>query len=143
MPLGGHNRDEILKAETIETGGGYAPIIDFQDGSTYSKAVFTLNVAAVSGTAPTLNVYIQTELSDGSWVDMVAFSTMAGVGKRHALVATPVPSQAADVDFAAQDRQLAAGTVRHLLLGPRYRVGWLIAGVAPSFTFSVKGTIHT
>ena len=76
------------------------------------SVVFFLNVTAVSGTSPTLNVYIdiQDPIS-GSWVQQDAF-----------------PQVTAPTSLAL------AESVR----STKYRVRWVVGGTSPSFTFSVN-----
>ncbi len=138
----GSNADIELKESAAHVADGYATVFDFQDASTYSRALFQLIVSAVSGTLPTLDVFVQVETPDQGFTDAVAFQRVTGVDQRIAIVVAPTPD-AFPNDLAIQDRSLAAGVVRHLPLGPRYRVGWKIGGVSPSFTFKVLGSLHT
>jgi hypothetical protein len=73
---------------------------------------------------------------------MASFARMGGASKRQAIAIRPGISIDAG-EFEVQDRALLQATVRHLPLGPRYRAGWKISGVEPSFAFSVKATLHT
>lgn len=99
----------------------------------FTQAVFELDVTVVSGTTPTLNVYIQSLLPDGTnWDDVVSFTQVTAASRRVARL-----SGLANVEAAANDAALTAGTVRSGPFGPLVRVKWVIAGTTPSFTFSV------
>jgi len=82
------------------------------DVKKYKEAVFFLDVTAVSGTAPTLDVKIKTkDPVSGKWFDLAAFT------------------QATDV---TSEMKAVSG-----LLGSQIAVFYTIGGTTPSFTFSV------
>jgi len=73
--------------------------------------VFFLSVTAVSGTSPTLDVYIDIrDPASGNWVNQDKFPTVTSTGTW--ALALPVRSL-------------------------RYRVRWVLGGTSPSFTFSI------
>ena len=77
--------------------------------------VFFINVTAVSGTSPTLNVYIdiQDPIS-GAWANQYSFPQITAVG----LYYQPLQVQST-----------------------KYRVRWVLGGISPSFTFAVNVVI--
>jgi len=81
------------------------------DTSYGSVVVFFLDVTAVSGTSPTLDLYIDIrDPASGKWVNQDKFTTVTSTGT-YAL-ALPIRST-------------------------KYRVSWVLGGTSPSFTFSV------
>lgn len=99
----------------------------------YSQVIVELAVTVASGTTPTLNVYLQQLLPDGTtWNDIGAFTQMTGTGTRvMAMVA------GGNSEFAQGSGALTAGTMRATPLGDTHRVRAVIGGTNPSFTFSV------
>ena len=76
-----------------------------------SVVVFFLNVTAVSGTSPTLNLYIDIQdPASGNWANQYAFPQITAAG----LYYQPLQVQST-----------------------KYRVRWVLGGVSPSFSFSV------
>ncbi len=143
----GTNADIVLKASSQESADGYAAVFDFEDASTYALGWFMLKVSAVEGTLPALDVFVQTQLPDNSYTDMVRFAQMTTTGVRQAIVVRPSTPDAAKeqgtVDRALAGLSVGAGNILHLPMGPRYKVGWKISGTLPKFTFEVLATLHT
>lgn len=105
----------------------------------FYSALFFLNVTAVSGTVPTLQVYVQMRLPDGiAWQDIVSFTLVTAAGKQVAGV-TP---NGAFTPIAQQVGALAPGSVNNLPLGEVFRIQWVIGGTAPSFTFAVYASLQ-
>jgi len=76
-----------------------------------SVVVFFLNVSAVSGTSPTLDLYIDIQdPASGNWVNQDKFATVTSTGTF--ALAEPVRST-------------------------KYRVRWVLGGSSPSFSFSI------
>jgi hypothetical protein len=98
-----------LSSQTVTADGdsGANPLsIDYG-----SVVTFFLNVSAVAGTTPTLDLYVDVQdPASGNWVNQDKFGQVTAVGT-YAL-ALPVRSN-------------------------RYRVRWVLGGITPSFTFSV------
>jgi len=81
------------------------------DTSYDSVVVFFLDVTAVSGTSPTLDLYIDIrDPASGKWVNQDKFPTVSAITTL--ALALPVRST-------------------------KYRVRWVLGGTSPSFTFSV------
>lgn len=88
------------------------------DVKKYKEAIFFLDVTAVSGTTPTLDVKIKTkDPVSGKWFDLVAFTQ-----------ATAVTSEMKAVSG---------------LLGSQISVFYTIGGTTPSFTFSVGAVLKS
>lgn len=99
-------------------------------------AWFRLKVTAVSGTLPTLDVYLQRKIGPGEWLDWIAFTQRTATGDEIATwsaVASPTGLR------AVTDGSMAAGVQQGLQPGQAVRVKWVIGGTIPSFTFGVTG----
>ena len=96
----------------------------------YTSALFVATSGAVTGTSPTLNVYIQTLLPDGStWQDIVSFTQITAATSRIAHFVTGAASEA-----AVQTEALTAGSIKAIGLGNYIRVRCVVGGTNPSFT---------
>lgn len=100
----------------------------------YTSALFQLEVGTVSGTSPTLNVYIQTLLPDNStWQDIVSFTQVtSSTSHQIAHFVTGASSLA-----AVQTEALSAGTIKAISLGFYIRVRCVVGGSTPSFGTTV------
>ncbi|MCM8900625.1 hypothetical protein KVG29_05200 [Caldicoprobacter algeriensis] len=88
------------------------------DVKKYKEAVFFLDVTAVSGTAPTLDVKIKTkDPVSGKWFDLVNFTQVTAV---------------------TSEMKAVSG-----LLGSQIAVFYTIGGTTPSFTFSVGAVLKS
>lgn len=100
----------------------------------YTSALFQLEVGTVSGSTPTLNVYIQTLLPDATtWNDIVSFTQVtSSTSHQLAHFVTGASTLA-----AVQTEALAAGSIRAMGLGCFIRVRCVVAGTTPSFGTTV------
>lgn len=114
------------------------------DPSTLHACTFSLNVANVSGTAPTLNVYLQdynSSLSaDGVVNDRVSFLQVStSTSKQQASVlwdATAAPA-------AVKNASLTAGSVTAGPLTDELHAHWVLGGTAtPTFKVYLAGHCH-
>lgn len=96
-----------------------------------------VNVSAVSGTTPTLDLYLQGSYDGGqNWVDLASSPQVTATGG----VILALSSQgAASAPFAATDGTMAASTAKTVTFPDRVRLKYKIAGTTPSFTFSARG----
>jgi hypothetical protein len=117
-------------AKTASFTGSPIPGVD-----TFSAATFQLNVTAVTGTSPTMNVYIQKLLPDqATWTDLVSFAQVTGaIDKVFEVVGQ------GNSTYTATDATLTAGTSQTAILGSTHRVKVVIGGTNPSFTFTLDG----
>lgn len=96
----------------------------------YTSALFVATSGAVTGTTPTLNVYIQTLLPNGStWQDIISFTQITTATSRIAHFVTGAASEA-----AVQTEALTAGSLKAIGLGNFIRVRCVVGGTNPSFT---------
>lgn len=118
-----------------------------------------LDVTAVpTGGTPALNVYLQTQLANGDWQDIVSF-TQAGGSTTKEMAAWSAAGGDGDIAgigaegaaltydrfFANEDASLAATNIRVLPLGDSMRVKWVFAagGSTGDYTFSVDISAHS
>lgn len=113
MPAQGSNagyaEDELLASTTQVASGASSTIGGYGGANTLRIQLFN---SAVSGTTPSLSVFVEDTLDEANWFGIATFSpiTSAAVGQ---MVNVTAP-------FAA-----------------RLRVRWVITGTAPSFTFGL------
>lgn len=100
---------------------------EFMDFGSYSKAIFILDVSAITGAGASIAVTIQGfNEASGKWHTVVDFGTpITAVSP-----ASPVPSASnlvlsANLDFI------------------RYRAQWVTAGTGISITFTLNAILHT
>lgn len=86
--------------------------------STLREIAVDVNISAVSGTAPTLNLYIDRKGADGIYYPIYASAQITAVG----VVST----------------SLGIGASTPQSLGSTIRLRWVIGGTAPSFIFSAS-----
>jgi hypothetical protein len=106
-----HHEQTYLPSQVVTTNGdsGATPLIILHG----SVVVFFLDVTGVSGTSPTLDVYIDIQdPASGKWVNQDKFT------------ATPITTTGTWA-IALQVRST------------KYRIRWVLGGTNPSFTFSV------
>ncbi len=98
---------EILAPSAARTADGQGNPID---ASEYLESHILLDITAVSGTGPTLDLVIETSPDKVNWFTHTTFSQKTGTGK---------------------DLRTLSN------LGKYLRARWTIGGTTPSFTFSV------
>lgn len=112
------------------TGTGTLNVLDC-----FSVAFLQAKVTAASGTSPTLDIYIQSQLPDGStYDDLVHFGQFTTTGSK---VATVVAGNQGAHNQAT--RTLAAATVQTMTLGAIWQIDCVVAGTSPSFTWELWG----
>lgn len=114
--------------------GGTAVSGKFTGIDNYSMADIFLNVTAVSGTTPTLNVFLQKLSPDNStWQDIAACTQVTTATGNQSFT----PISASQVPFAPTDATLTQTTMKLAAMGSTWRVKYVIAGTNPSYTFAV------
>lgn len=110
--------------------GGTASAGKWTGVGNYSSADLYLTVGTVTGTTPTLNVYIQKLSPDGvTWQD-IASSTQVVASTQKQSFTTISASQ---VPFTPTDATLTQTTMKLAQMGSIWRVKWVIGGTNPSF----------
>ncbi len=102
--------EDVWVASAAQTANGQTADLDGYGGASTLRC--QLDVTAVSGTTPSLTVFIEDTLDGVNWNQVGAFAAKTAVGREVINVTTP---------FAK-----------------RLRVRWAITGTTPSFTFSVR-----
>jgi hypothetical protein len=100
---------------------------EYPELGAFAKAIFVLDVSAVSGTTPTLDVTIQGfNEASGKWHTVVTFPQQTATSAASPLAASSALVQAANLDFT------------------RYRSQWVVGGTAtPTFTFTLVAIVHS
>jgi len=123
----------------------------------YENAIVSVNVGTVTGTSPTLALFIQNQLAQSSnddptgrtpdgtpiYDDLAAFTSITATSVRIVRLgpafATPVSgSTLATMDYAQSDGSLTAGSIRLGPIGNNWRLKWTVGGTSPVFNFSVS-----
>lgn len=103
----------VTSAARTETGNSGALAIDNRDEA--EDLHLTVDVTAVTGAVPTLNLKVQWSADGGTtWAD-------------------PDPA-----DSFAEITAAKVVSESYTIKSPHYRVVWTLAGTTPSFTFSVR-----
>lgn len=101
----------------------------------FTSLLVMLTVNTVTGTSPTLDVYLQMKCPDDTtWHDMAHFAQVTSSNnKQLASLATSGNSIR-----AVQTAALGAGTIRSdTVLGSTWRIHWVIGGTNPNFNFGL------
>ncbi len=116
-----------------------------------------LDVTVVpSGGSPTLEVHIQTQLSSGDWIDIVAFTQVVGSITNEVVAYSPGAGGIGTGTIAdgevvvvsvtfAENQALDTQDLRLMPLGDSLRIDWDFAagGSTGDYTFAVTGTFHS
>ena len=153
--VGAEGLDVTLRASAVAgEASGQSTAVDGMGWVKRFHAVVDVTAVPTGGT-PTLDVYIQTQLSDGTWQDVAHTAQVAGSAIKQlvawegpvSLIGTGAEGAAITVDrfFANEDAALAASTVRILPLGDSLRVKWVFSagGSTGDYTFSVTICGHS
>ena len=113
----------------------------------YTSAYFMLDVSAAATEAgDKLAVFIQREMPNGDWLDIVSFAEVLGNGGAKKLRADVYPgATGGETSGTINDGALTAGSVADLAWGDALRVKWTVTDASTdnaSFTFSVTGTFR-
>jgi hypothetical protein len=140
-----NSREVVLLAQATVTTNGTGAIIVLP--MWYSGAIVHVNGLTVSGTSPTLNVYVQNILTPPAATDIVGnFPTGTQFGTdiiAFAQLTTSnqisVASLSATGNYAVlrENKALTVSTVRNGPIGSAWQVAWTVGGTSPSFAFSV------
>lgn len=101
---------------------------------TYAELVLSVDVTAISGTSPTLDVYLQTKLPDEvNPCDLAAMTQITSGTPRRVLNF----SSGGNSEYLVTDGTMTAGTIKTASIGGYVRVKAVIGGTNPSFTMSI------
>lgn len=109
----------------METGGARTLIIE-------------LDITAVTGTTPTLDVKVQTLVDGTNWCDVAAFTQRTTGTARQLLRITSSPGTV-QAEVACTDGTLAAATIHQGPFGSAFRIKHATPGgtATPTYTYSV------
>jgi hypothetical protein len=105
--------------------------------SDFDGVTFELNVTAVTGTSPTLDLFIQTQDTDGNWRDCVHFTQItASSASRYYASLTPGSSDR--YIGAITTTSISAATLGVGLLTNNLRAVANLGGTSPAFTYTLR-----
>lgn len=113
----------------------------------YTSAYFMLDVtAAATEVGDKLAVFIQREMPNGDWMDIISFTEVLGNGGAKKYRADVYPgATGGETSGTINDGALTAGSVADLAWGDALRFKWAVTDADSdnaSFTFSVTGTFR-
>lgn len=141
-----NTRSVVLLANATVTTNTVGSDIVLPNG-VWQGAIVSVNVNTVSGTSPTLNVFLQNKLAQAATTDLVAnpptgtaiyddllsFTTMT---TSNTIRVFRIYRSNASVEAANSDAALAAGTARNGPLGGLWRIKLGLGGTTPSFAIN-------
>lgn len=148
-----NTREVVLLPLTTITTSGAGSVINVPMG--YAGLIAHVVATTVSGTLPTLNFYIQNQVTDPAATDLVN-SSPTGAARFQDLIAfnTITTNSSAfafknqgDIYSATagatlqQDATLTAGNVNVGPIGGNWRVKWVVGGTTPSFAATVSAML--
>ena len=113
----------------------------------YTSAYFMLDVTvAATEAGDKLAVFIQREMPNGDWMDIISFAEVLGNGGAKKYRADVYPgATGGETSGTINDGALTAGSVADLAWGDALRVKWTVTDASTdnaSFTFSLTGTFR-
>lgn len=142
-----NTREILLQGISTVTTTGQGPDIVLPQG--YTSAIVTLNVLTVSGTSPTLNVFVQNRLRQAAATDALGVDVSnTGTAIYDDLLAFTQATTSntsfifrivggGNVCAANKNKTLTAGSAESGPIGGAWAVAWTTGGTTPSFAFSV------
>lgn len=125
-----------LVASAARTASGNSGAIVLQD-TNFSNVGIKLTCTPVTGTTPTLDLYIQESIDGGTnFIDMAHFAQVTAALTNPTWVSLAVGGSDRYVG-AVGDAVISASGVGAPLVSNVWRVKWVIGGTNPSFTFQV------
>ena len=116
-----NQRYALLPSATVTASGQSGP---FQVGDVFELLVF-VNVALVSGTTPTLNVFIDTSFDgDSTWTQVCASTQITAIGQQVFALGAGVAA--------------LNGVASGIPFGDTIRVRYALGGTTPSFTVAIS-----
>lgn len=121
------DNEQSLGAGRVLSGAATGNSREFPEMGAFAKAVFVLDVSAVGGTTPTLDVTVQGfNEASGKWHTVVTFPQQTAASAASPIASGSTLVQASNLDFL------------------RYRAQWTVGGTAtPTFTFTLVALCHT
>jgi hypothetical protein len=140
------NTREILLFSSTQTTTGVGPIIVVPQG--YTSFIATLNALTVSGSTPTLGVFIQNRLRQAAPTDLVGQDVTDTVPAVFDDLVAFAPATGTSVQVFRmvgggnsgalnRNQTLTTNTAASGPIGGCWRVAFTIGGTTPSFAFNV------
>ncbi len=105
----------LNQPSTAQTASGNSANLSVQQ---LSELAVDVNVTAVAGTSPTLNLYIDRLGADGVWYNIWSGTQITAI--------------------SVQSTSIGAGCITNQSFGSTIRFRWVLGGTTPSFTFSAS-----
>ena len=146
MPSVRGNIQTLLTNTTAQTTNGTSAVLNLSSlmGGEPDAAQFMLNATTVSGTTPTLDVYLQWSSDAGTtWWDFLHFAQVTTTGKQSGLWGRRVSDGTGGTDIIANgDAVLAASKVINApISSSSFRIKWVISGTITAINFSVLAVL--
>lgn len=141
-------REVVLLGASTQSTTGVSNDINLPQG--YTAAIITLAVTSVTGTSPTLNVYLQNKLPQAASTDVtgvlptgtaiyddcLAFNQVSTTG-------TQVARWVGGGNAVATNsvNALTAGTVVNGPIGGTWKISYVLGGTSPVFNFNVTAEL--
>jgi len=126
----GSSRFQWVKAQTLTSSDQTVGLVGF---AAVSQAVIYAKSSSVSGTSPTMDIYVQRLLPDTTtWHDIAHFTQFTGNANRVMSMVT-----GGNKEEAQQAGSLAAATINSVAFGSTWRLSVVIGGTTPSFVLDV------
>lgn len=153
------SQDVVLLPMAAYTASGTAGPFNIPNG--FIGAIICIQCTPVSGTSPTLNVFLQDQIFPSATTDVAPAKGTGTAIFDDFYAATQITSAATKIcrftstnmaptanaasittcDYAISDAALTAGSIRPGPIGNIWRVKYTIAGTSPSFTFNVTAKL--
>ena len=153
------SQDVILLPSTVITSSSTGSVLNIPDG--FVGVIFCIQASSVSGTSPTLNLFVQDQIFPAATADAVlskgtgtvifddfyAATQITGNVTKVARFTTANMASTANAasittcDYSISDAALTAGSIRPGPLGNIWRTKWTVGGTSPSFTVNVTAKL--
>jgi hypothetical protein len=140
-----NDREIVLLGPATVTTSGVGPDINLPQG--FTSAIITAVVQTVSGTLPTLNIYVQNKLPQAAATDTsgllptgtAIYDDLISFAQSTTSTTTQVCRivGGGNTVNAQSDAALAAGTVRNGPIGGTWRIKYVVSGTTPSIALNV------
>ena len=140
-----NTRQIVLLASSTQTTSGTGNDIVLPQG--FTSAIVSLNVNTVSGTSPTMNVYIQNKVAQALSTDLTG-ALPTGTAIYDDLISFTQMTTSSSTQIcrivgggnavgAQHNKSLGAASVASGPIGGTWNVAWTHGGTSPSFNFNV------
>ena len=126
----GSSRFAWVLAQTLTATDATVGLVGF---ASVSQATIYAKTATVTGTSPTLDLYIHKLLPDlATWQDIAHFTQITSATGRVMSMVT-----GGNKEETQQTNTLAAATINSVAFGSTWRLSAVVGGTTPSFVLSV------